>query len=121
MFFLISTAFADGSAQITANPLFQFVPIIAIFVVFYFFMIRPQNKKAQEHKDMLGSLKVNDMILTNTGIIGKIKKIQEGEMAIEVSSGVVIHMIKSSVVSIYTGPTKITNHAPVKHVQKKND
>lgn len=114
--FFISTAFAD-SASAAPNQFMQFIPIIAIFVVFYFFMIRPQSKKAQEHKDFLGLLKAGDIVVTNSGLIGKIREIKSEEVVLEVASGTFIHILKSFISSAYTGDVKISSIAPT----KKND
>jgi preprotein translocase subunit YajC len=118
LMFFISTAFAD-SAVAGPNQFMQFIPIIAIFVVFYFFMIRPQSKKAQEHKDFLMSLKAGTLVVTNSGIIGKVREIKNDEVVLEVASGTSIHVLKSFISSVYAGNVKISSLASVKKVESK--
>ena len=57
----------------------QFIPLILIFVIFYFFLIRPQQKKIKDHKSMVGSLKRGDDVVTSGGIVGKIEKVNDDD------------------------------------------
>lgn len=83
------------------DVLTSLMPIGLIFVVFYFFIIRPQQKKAKEHRDMLSSVSVGDVVLTSSGIIGTVRKVPEGrEIEVEIFTGVVCKMLKSAVVEI---------------------
>ena len=77
----------------------QFIPLILIFVIFYFFLIRPQQKKVKEHKNMVQNLKRGDSIVTAGGIVGKIVKATENseEITVEISKGVNVNMIRSMV------------------------
>ena len=77
----------------------QFIPLILIFVIFYFFLIRPQQKKVREHKTMTQNLKRGDSIVTAGGIVGKIVKATENseEITVEISKGVNVNMIRSMV------------------------
>ena len=77
----------------------QFIPLILIFVIFYFFLIRPQQKKVKEHKAMDENLKRGDSIVTAGGIVGKIVKATENseEITVEISKGVNVNMIRSMV------------------------
>lgn len=59
----------------------QFIPLILIFVIFYFFLIRPQQKKAKEHKQMTGNLKRGDQIITSGGIIGTVERVMDNDRA----------------------------------------
>ena len=68
------------------NAMLNFIPLIVMFVIFYFFMIRPQKKKANEINEMRENLKVGDKIITIGGIIGKIVLVKEGYLVIETSS-----------------------------------
>ena len=61
------------------NGLESFIPIILIFVIMYFLLIRPQQKKIKEHKNMVDNLRRGDQVLTQGGILGKITKVKEGE------------------------------------------
>ena len=77
----------------------QFIPLILIFVIFYFFLIRPQQKKVKEHKNMVQNLKRGDSIVTAGGMVGKIVKATENseEITVEISKGVNVNIIRSMV------------------------
>jgi preprotein translocase subunit YajC len=75
----------------------QFLPMLLIIVVFYFFMIRPQMKKAKDHKKFVEELKRGDKVITTSGIHGKIVDLNETTFLIEVESGTKIRFEKSSV------------------------
>ena len=74
----------------------QFIPLILIFVIFYFFLIRPQQKKVKEHKAMVENLKRGDKIITSAGIIGTIERIVDNEKAeVIIAENVKVEVIKS--------------------------
>lgn len=77
----------------------SFIPIILIFVIFYFFLIRPQQKKAKEHKNMVEALRRGDQVLTQGGIYGKVTKVKEGEedLEVEIAKDVRIRVLRSAV------------------------
>lgn len=75
----------------------QFLPMLLIIVVFYFFMIRPQMKKAKDHKKFVEELKKGDKVITTSGIHGKIVEMNDATFLIEVESGTKIRFEKSSV------------------------
>tara|TARA_B100000519_G_scaffold51248_1_gene41728 strand:- start:468 stop:746 length:279 start_codon:yes stop_codon:yes gene_type:complete len=78
----------------------QFIPLILIFVIFYFFLIRPQQKRVREHKDMVKNLKRGDEVITSGGIIGKVDRVYEDDkLEIEISDGVKVNVIKNTVQS----------------------
>ena len=87
----------------------QFVPLILIFVIFYFFLIRPQQKKVKEHKAMVEALRRGDQIVTQGGLIGKVVKVKEDdEVEVEVAKDVKVRVVKSTVLSVRskTEPTE---------------
>ncbi len=76
----------------------QFVPLILIFVIFYFFLIRPQQKKIKDHKLMVSALKRGDEVVTSGGIIGKIDKVLEDDkIDLLISDNVKIQVVKSTI------------------------
>tara|TARA_A100001011_G_scaffold391008_2_gene475567 strand:- start:512 stop:820 length:309 start_codon:yes stop_codon:yes gene_type:complete len=87
------------SANVAQQPsLFaSFVPLILIFVIFYFLLIRPQQKKAKEHKILLDSIKRGDQILTSGGMIGKVVKADNEELTVEISEKVNVKIFRSTV------------------------
>ena len=84
----------------------QFIPLILIFVIFYFFLIRPQQKKAKEHKTMVESLKRGDKVIASGGIIGTVERIIDNDkVEIEISENVKVILIKSTgIQSLLTTP-----------------
>ena len=75
----------------------QFIPLILIFVIFYFFLIRPQQKKVKEHKIMVENLKRGDKVVTSGGIIGTVERIIENDKAeIIISDNVKVEIVKST-------------------------
>ena len=75
----------------------QFIPLILIFVIFYFFLIRPQQKKVKEHKIMVENLKRGDKVVTSGGIVGTVERVMENDKAeIEISENVKVEIVKST-------------------------
>ena len=75
----------------------QFIPLILIFVIFYFFLIRPQQKKAKEHKKMVEELKRGDRIITSGGIIGRVERIIDNEkIEVEISDNVKVEILRTT-------------------------
>ncbi|MGD2113327.1 MAG: preprotein translocase subunit YajC, partial [Gammaproteobacteria bacterium] len=87
MDFLISDALA-AAPQGQGDPLMSFLPLIFIFVVFYFLLIRPQSKKAKEHKQMVEALAKGDEVVTNGGLLGRISKVGDNFIELDVTDGV---------------------------------
>ena len=78
----------------------QFIPLILIFVIFYFFLIRPQQKRVKEHKVMVESLKRGDEIITSGGIIGTVDRVMEDDrIEVIISENVKVQIIRSTVTS----------------------
>ena len=81
-----------------AISLGQFIPLILIFVIFYFLLIRPQHKRIKEHKAMVDSLNRGDDIVTSGGIVGKVVRVLEDDKAeVEIAENVTVKIIKSTV------------------------
>ena len=76
----------------------QFIPLILIFVIFYFFLIRPQQKKVKEHKTMTQNLKRGDEVITSGGIIGTVDRVFEDDrIELNISEGVKVQVIKNTI------------------------
>ena len=85
-----------GSQGIT-----QFIPLILIFVIFYFFLIRPQQKRVKEHKDMVENLKRGDEVITSGGILGTVDKVLEDDrIEVIISDNVKVQIIRSTITSL---------------------
>ena len=88
-----TAAAAPGGAELIQ----QFLPLVVIFVLFYFMLIRPQMKRAKEQKQMLAELAKGDEIVTASGQLGKIVKLGDQYVSLEIADGVITHLQKSSV------------------------
>ena len=92
----ISNAYAQSAAGGTGG-LMSFLPIVLMFVVLYFLMIRPQMKRQKEQKAMIDALAKGDEVITAGGILGKVSKVTEAYVTVEVSDGTEVVMQKASV------------------------
>ena len=83
----------------------QFIPLILIFVIFYFFLIRPQQKKVKEHKLMVTALKRGDEVVTSGGIVGKIERVLgDDKVDILISENVTVQVVQSTIQSLLNKP-----------------
>lgn len=102
MSFFISDAMAAASTNASpqADGTFSLVMIAVIFVLFYFMLIRPQNKKAKEHRDLVGRLKKGDEIITSGGILAKVVSLDEQYIKISLAEGIEISLQRGAVVAV---------------------
>ena len=99
-----------------------FLPLILIFGVFYILLIRPQQKKAKRHREMINNLSRGDKIITSGGIIGSIKKVNDNrELQVEISDGVEIKIAPGMVADIYTQPEKAKTNTTSKDTKGKTN
>ena len=83
----------------------QFIPLILIFIIFYFFLIRPQQKRVKDHKSMVATLKRGDEVVTSGGIIGKIEKVHDGDKVdLIISENITVEVVKSTIQSLLNDP-----------------
>ena len=83
----------------------QFIPLILIFVIFYFFLIRPQQKKAKEHKLMVAALKRGDEVITSGGVIGRVERVLgDDKVDISISENVTVQVVQSTIQSLLSKP-----------------
>lgn len=109
----ISTAYAQAAAGAPGGgmeSLMSLAPLVLIFVVFYFLLIRPQQKKLKEHKGMLDALRRGDRVVTGGGIIGTIVKVgnNEDDVTVEIAEGVRVRVLRGTITSVLakTEPAK---------------
>ena len=100
MDFLISSAWAQSAPAGQPDPLTSFLPLILIFAVFYFLLIRPQTKRAKEHRKMVSELGVGDEVVTGGGVLGKITEVGEQFLTIEVAEGVELKVQRNTVSAV---------------------
>ena len=101
----ISSAFAQTAPAAAAggdmqSTLMSMLPLVLMFVVLYFVMIRPQMKKQKEHRAMLEALAKGDEVVTSGGMLGKVSKLGESHVGLEVASGVEVQIQRSAVVQV---------------------
>jgi preprotein translocase subunit YajC len=91
------TAGGPGGGQ---AALMQFLPLVFIFVIFYFLMIRPQQRRMKEHRAMIDAVKKGDTVVTAGGLIGKVSRVQDGEVEVELAPNVKVRVVKSTLSSV---------------------
>lgn len=104
---MLGVAFAMGQGGIGdaasgLEGMKSFIPLILMFVIFYFLLIRPQQKKQKEHKALLGNLKRGDSVVTTGGILGKITNVADKFITIEVAEKVRIKIARGQIMSVLT-------------------
>ncbi len=99
MDFLISTANAQAAGASVSSP-WQFLPLVALFVAFYFLLIRPQTKKAKEHRDLVSQLAVGDEVATAGGILGRVSEAGESYLSIEIAKDVTVKVQRFQVTQV---------------------
>ena len=100
MDFLITDALAAAPASAQPDPIMSFLPLILIFAVFYFLLIRPQSKRAKELKQMIAGLAKGDEVVTTGGVLGKVTEVGETFVAVEIADGVQIKVQKNAVAGL---------------------
>jgi preprotein translocase subunit YajC len=106
---LISAAYAQGTGitglfDNQSAPI-QFLPLVLIFVVFYFLLIRPQQRKAKDHKTMLDALRRGDRVVTGGGIIGTVARVENPEeVTVDIADGVRVRVLRSTISSVLAKP-----------------
>ena len=83
--------------QMLAGPLPM---LVMMFVLFYFLMIRPQQRRAKEHAAMLGNLKRNDTVVLSSGVIGKVVRVEDKEVGVEIAQGVTIKVVRGMITEV---------------------
>ncbi len=99
-------AFAQAAGAAPAggpqDMLIQFLPLIGLVILFYFLMIRPQQRRMKAHQQMLAGLKRNDTVVLSSGMIGKIVRVEEKEVGVEIATGVTVKVVKGMISEVRT-------------------
>jgi preprotein translocase subunit YajC len=106
---LISAAYAQSTGLSglfdNQNALLQFLPLVLIFVVFYFLLIRPQQKKAKDHRATLDALRRGDRVVTGGGIIGTVVRVDGAdEVSVDIAEGVRVRVVRSTITNVLAKP-----------------
>lgn len=102
--FLLFLAQTPAPTPAPGNPLMSFLPLIFIFVIFYFLLIRPQQKKQKDHQKLVSGLKTGDKVVTTAGIHGLITNVKDATVTIKVADNVKIEFDKAAVVTVEKAP-----------------
>ncbi len=94
---LISNAYADGAAPAAGGGVMDFLPLVALLAVFYFLVLRPQQKRNKETKLMLEALQKGDEVVTVGGALGRVIKVADAYVSVEIAEGVIIQVQKASI------------------------
>ncbi|MEO8204585.1 MAG: preprotein translocase subunit YajC [Chthoniobacterales bacterium] len=98
--FLAQAATTGAAAGPAANPLLQFVPLVFIVIIFYFMLIRPQQKRQKEHQALISAVKVGDRVITSSGIHGLVQSVKDKTVMVKVADNVKIEFDKASIGSV---------------------
>jgi preprotein translocase subunit YajC len=107
MHMLISPAYAQaGGLFDSQSAMIQFLPLVLIFVVFYFLLIRPQQQKQKTHRNMLDTLRRGDRVVTGGGIVGTVNRVTQGsdEVEVDIAQGVRVKVLRSTISSVVAKP-----------------
>tara|TARA_B100000676_G_scaffold307484_1_gene366063 strand:- start:381 stop:755 length:375 start_codon:yes stop_codon:yes gene_type:complete len=117
----ISPAYAQAAGGAGASGLEAMFPLLLIFVVFYFLLIRPQQKKAKQHKAMLEAVRRGDKIVTGGGIIGTVNKvIDENEISVEIADGVKVRVQRGLLATVLSKTEPVNEDKKTKKSGKSN-
>ncbi|MET0271854.1 MAG: preprotein translocase subunit YajC [Phenylobacterium sp.] len=99
-------AFAQTAAGAAAGGpqafLIQILPLIGLVVLFYFLMIRPQQRRMKQHQALIGGLKRNDVVVLSSGMVGKVVRVEDKEVGLEIASGVTVKVVKTMIADVRT-------------------
>ena len=116
MFATPAYAQAAGAAS-AAGPqamLMQFLPLIALVVLFYFLLIRPQQRRMKQHQQLIGGLKRGDTVVLSSGMIGQVVRVEDKEVGLEIATGVTVKVVKTMIADVRTrGEPSPANDAKV--------
>lgn len=100
----VSPAFAQTAVPGGGDLLSTMLPLVLIFVVFYFLLIRPQQKRAKEHRAKIDAIRTGDRVVTGGGILGKVVKIDDAELVVEIADNVRVRVMRGTVTDVVSKP-----------------
>ena len=96
---LVTPAYAPAAGG-GAGAIAQFIPLILIFVIMYFLILRPQQKRMKEHRAMVEALKRGDQVITQGGLIGKVTDVKDDEVTVELAQGVKVRVVRATIAQV---------------------
>jgi len=107
---IITPAYAQAVEPAPPNPLIQLAPLVFVFVIIYFLIIRPQQQARKKHMEMVKSVRRGDQVVTAGGIVGKVTKVLEGEeIMVQIADNVTVKVMKSTLSNVLTKPEPAAN------------
>lgn len=100
MDFLISPAYAQAAGAAQASPWSPLIMMVVFVAVFFLFVIRPQMKRAKEHRALISAIAKGDEVVTNGGMLGRVDEVGESFLGVEISNGVVVKLQKNAIVAV---------------------
>jgi preprotein translocase subunit YajC len=98
---MITPAYAQGAGGVSPDLLYQMLPFVLIFVIMYFLILRPQQKRAKQHQDMVKNVRRGDTLITSGGLVGKVTKVvDDDQVEIEIADGVRVRQVRSMVADV---------------------
>ena len=101
---MITPAFAQGAAAPGGDMILQFVPFVLIFVIMWFLIIRPQQRRVKEHREMISNVRRGDTVVTSGGIVAKVTRVIEdaNEVEVEIADGVKVKLVRGMITEVRT-------------------
>lgn len=96
----ISNAYAEAAAPVQGGGIIEFLPLVALVAVFYFLVLRPQSKRAKEQKAMVEALQRGDEVITTGGVVGRVNKVYEQYVGVELAENIEVTVQKTAVQSV---------------------
>ncbi len=101
MDFLISEAYAQSAGQAGGpSPMFNILLLVGMFVIFYFILIRPQQRRVKEHKNLVAALKKGDEVVTNGGLLGKLTEVAEQFVTVQIAENVEVKLQRGAIATV---------------------
>jgi preprotein translocase subunit YajC len=98
---MITPAYAQGVGGVSPDLMYQLLPFVLIFVIMYFLILRPQQKRAKQHQEMVKNLRRGDTLITSGGLVGKVTKVvDDDQVEIEIADGVRVRQVRSMVADV---------------------
>ncbi|WP_045220614.1 preprotein translocase subunit YajC [Desulfonatronum thioautotrophicum] len=108
----LAHAMGTSGAEAQGNPITAFVPLIVMFAIFYFLLIRPQQKKAKQHREVLANLKKGDRVLTAGGVYGRIHSLNDDVLTLEVADNLKIQTNRNYIAGLAESDVKPVSREP---------
>ena len=98
---MITPAYAQGAGGVSPDMLYQLLPFALIFVIMYFLILRPQQKRAKQHQEMVKNVRRGDVLVTSGGLVGKVTKVvDDDQVEMEIADGVRVRQLKSMLTDV---------------------